>query len=172
MSGETVAIIERIYKAAILVPVLAVTGWWVVTNWMEGTLQLRQAVIALALLAAAFSIGVVWIASGGWSFLSLLVVIYAALVGFAVWGYTAVRNCERSQLLEQVDACRETLEADPGNGGAWSYLGEAYLRLRRFEEAQEALERALELDPESRRDRALLQQARERRPWGRGPRLE
>jgi Tfp pilus assembly protein PilF len=39
--------------------------------------------------------------------------------------------------------------ADPEYPDAWAELGNAYLRLKNFEAAREALDRAVKLDPES-----------------------
>jgi tetratricopeptide (TPR) repeat protein len=172
VSPELLGIIERWYKAAILVPVIGAIAWWLFSNWVDGTLNGREAGVGLALLAGAFVLGAMSIASGGWGLLSVLALVYAGLVGLAVWEYSALRQREREQMRERVEACREAIERDPRNAGAWSYLGEAYLRLGEFEAARESLERALELDPKSRRDQRLLREAREGRARVRWPRLE
>jgi cytochrome c-type biogenesis protein CcmH/NrfG len=63
---------------------------------------------------------------------------------------------------------QEAIERDPANAAAHSFLAEANLKLRNFEDAALGFEKALELDPESRRDRKLLRWARAHRthyPW-------
>jgi tetratricopeptide (TPR) repeat protein len=170
MSQEAMAIIERLFKAAVFVPVMALVAWWILTSWMDGTLTLQEAVVGWGLCGAAFLVGVVSIVRGGWGFLGVLAFVYVALLAVVVWEYIYWRRSEKDHLAAEVGKYEEAIARDPGNAAAYSFLGEVHLRLGEFEEAAAALEKALELDPESKRDRRLLRQARERQavlPWRR-----
>jgi len=169
---ELVAIIERVFKAAILVPIMALIGWWPLTNWLDRTLSARDALVGLGLCGVASVLGIMLIVRGGWGFLGIASLLYVALLAVACWEYTDRRRRERQRLLDEVARCREVIERDPSNGAAYSFLGEAHLRLRNFQEAAIALEKALEIDPESKRDRRLLRLAREGRSESKWRRLD
>ena len=164
MTLEAIAIIERIFKAMIFVPMIALVGWWLFTNWLDRTLSLEETVTGFFLLGAAFVLGVISIISGGWGFLGVIAVVYLALVALLVWEYIYWRRREREHHLSEIARYQQAIEQDPTNAAAYSFLGENLLSLRRFDEAQEAVEKALQLDPESKRDRRLLRLAKERRP--------
>jgi len=168
MDSELVAVIERLFKAAIFVPIMGLVAWWLFSSWLEQTLSSEEVFIGLAVTAAAFFIGVGSIVSGGWGFLGVLALVFMALLALAVWQYVYWRRSEREQLLSDMHVFKEAVERDPTNAAAHSFLAEVHLKLREFEEAVAGFEKALELDPQSRRDRKLLQWARERRthyPW-------
>ena len=164
MTPEAIAFIERIFKAMIFVPMIGLVGWWLFTNWIDRTLSLEEAVTGLFLLGAAFVLGVISIISGGWGFLGVIAVVYLALVALLVWEYIYWRRREREHHLSEIARYQQAVEQDPTNAAAYSFLGENLLSLRRFDEAQVAVEKALQLDPESKRDRRLLRLAKERRP--------
>jgi tetratricopeptide (TPR) repeat protein len=164
------AIVERFFKAAVFVPIMVLVAWWLFSGWMDRALSAEEAGIGLALTASAFFVGVASIASGGWGFLGVIGLVFCALLALAVWQYVYWRRHERDQLLSDLQTYEDAIERDPSNAAAYSFLGEVHLRLRNFDEATAEFEKALELDPESGKDRKLLQRARERRahfPWTR-----
>jgi tetratricopeptide (TPR) repeat protein len=163
VNPEVLAIVERLFKAAILVPTLGLVSWWIFTNWLDRTLTLQEAVIGFCLVGSAFLLGVISIIRGGWGFLGILALVYAAILVLAAWEYVYWRRREREHCLSEVARYRSAIERDPMNAAAHSFLGENLLKLSRFDEARAALDRALELDPQSERDRRLLKQAEERR---------
>jgi tetratricopeptide (TPR) repeat protein len=170
VTPEVLGIIERLFKAAILVPTLGLVSWWIFTNWLDRTVTLQEAVIGYCLVGAAFLLGVISIIRGGWGFIGILALIYAAILALAVWEYVYWRRRERDHCQSEVARYRSAIEKDPMNAAAYSFLGENLLKLSRFEEARAELEKALELDPQSARDRRLLREAEERRariPWRR-----
>jgi tetratricopeptide (TPR) repeat protein len=168
-TAELVSVIERFFKALIFVPIIGLVTWWILSNWLvEQTLKAEEALIGLFFVAVAFFLGVSSIVAGGWGFLGVLAFVYLGLLALGVWQYVYWRRREHEHWLSEVDKYRDAIDRDPRNAAAYSFLGEACLRLSRFEEAQAALEMALELDPASKRDQRLLRQARERRsqiPW-------
>jgi len=163
MTPDALAIIERLLKAALFVPVIALIAWWIFTNWMDRALSLQEAAIGFALLTVAGTLGVSSIIVGGWGFVSILAGVYLAVLAVAGWEYVYWRRREREDFTSEIANYEAAVEKDPTNAAAYSFLGEAHLRLCNFEQAEGALERALELDPESKRDRRLLRMARERR---------
>jgi tetratricopeptide (TPR) repeat protein len=163
VTPEAFAIIERLFKAAILVPTLGLISWWIFTNWLDHTLTLQEAVVGFSLVGAAFLLGVISIIRGGWGFIGILALVYAAILALAVWEYVYWRRRERDHCQSEVARYRSAIEKDPANAAAYSFLAENLLKLSRFDEARAALDRALELDPQSERDRRLLKQAEERR---------
>lgn len=169
MTPEAIEIVVRLFKAFIFVPVIGLVTWWILSNWLvEQTLNAEEAFIGLGFVAIAFFLGVGSIIAGGWGFLGVLAIVYVAILGLVAWQYIYWRRREHEHWLSEVEKYEAAIERDPRNAAAYSFLGEACLRLSRFEEAQAALEVALELDPESKRDRRLLSQAKERRsqiPW-------
>jgi cytochrome c-type biogenesis protein CcmH/NrfG len=59
------------------------------------------------------------------------------------------------------------IERDPKNASAFSYLGQTYLKLGKYDEAVAALEKAIELAPDSRYDKNYLRAAREYQAYAR-----
>ncbi len=169
MTPEAIEIIVRLFKAFIFVPVIGLVTWWILSNWLvEQTLNAEEALIGLCFVAVAFFLGVGSVIAGGWGFLGVLAIVYAAILGLVAWQYIYWRRRDHEHYLAEVEKYEDAIDRDPTNAAAYSFLGESYLRLSRFEEAEAALEVALELDPESKRDRRLLRQAKERRsqiPW-------
>jgi tetratricopeptide (TPR) repeat protein len=163
MSVEAVGILERVFKAGIFVPVIALIAWWLLSSWLDRALTTKDVLIGYALLALASLFGLTSIVRGGWGFLGTLAFVYCALLAAACWQYIDWRRREKQRLLEDVARYREAIARDPSNAAAHSFLGETHLKLRDFDDATAALERALELDPKSKRDKELLRQARERR---------
>lgn len=170
MTAETVAIIERLFKAAIFIPMIGLVAWWLFASWLDRTLSGLEAGIGLALTAGACLIGIGSIIRGGWGFLGIMAVIFIAVLGLAVWQYVYWRRRDRKRLLDDLHMYELVIDQDPTNAAAYSFLGETHLKLRNFPEAAARFQKALELDPESRRDRKMLQWARQRRahyPWTR-----
>ena len=163
MTSEGMDIILRLFKALIFVPMMALIAWWLFSNLLDKTLAFNEALLGFALLGLAFFIGVVSIIQGGWGFLGVIAFVYLLLLGLACWEYIYWRRRERDHCLEQIEVYRAAIENDPTNAAAYSFLGAAHLRLRDFEQAEAALRKALELDPESGKDKVLLKRARERR---------
>jgi tetratricopeptide (TPR) repeat protein len=158
---DIVAILERAFKAFIFVPCMALVAWWLFGAWLDKTLTFPEAAIGMTLLAGAFVLGVVSIVAGGWGFLGLLGLIYIVLFAFLSWEYIYWRRREQEHLRQEVERYQAAIARDPLNAAAYSFLGQTFLKLRRIDEAVRALEQALKLDPESRQDRYLMQQARE-----------
>jgi len=172
MTPEAMGIIERLFKAAIFVPVMALAAWWIFTNWLERTLTASEALVGFALVGAAFLLGVVSITAGGWGFLGVIGLVYAAVLGVATWEYVYWRRREREHLLSELKKYEEAIERDGRNAAAHSFLGEAHLKLQHFGEAAAAFEKALAIAPESKRDQKLLEQARQRRAQSKWRRLD
>jgi len=169
LTPEALSIIVGLFKALIFVPVIALVTWWIISSWLvEQTLNAHEALIGLGFVSIAFVLGVISIRSGGWGFLLIIAVVYIAILSLAAWQYIYWRQREKEYYLGQVEKFHEAIEQDPRNIAAYSFLGEAYLRLGEFAEAEAALETALKMDPESKRDRRLLRLAKQRRtqyPW-------
>ena len=172
MTPEALGIIERLFKAAIFVPTLGLVSWWIFTNWLDRTLTLQEAAIGFCLVGAAFLLGVISIITGGWGFVGILALVYAAILALAVWEYVYWRRRERDRCLSEVGRYRSAVEKDPMNAAAHSFLGENLLKLRCFDEARAALEKALALDPECKRDQRLVRLARRGRSDARWRRLD
>ncbi|MFB3881122.1 MAG: tetratricopeptide repeat protein [Armatimonadota bacterium] len=170
MTPEAVAIIERTLKALVFVPTIGLVGWWILSGWLDRTLGAEEAFVGMGLLLVAFALGVGSIVRGGWGFLGVIAVVYLALMALAAHEYTYWRRREHDHYVDEVSRYKAAIERDPRNAAAYSFLAQACLRLGRFDEAEAALEIALELDPDSKKDRRLLRLARERRtqyPWTR-----
>ncbi len=163
MTPEAMAIIERLFKAFVFVPTMGLVAWWIFSAWLDRSIGADEAWIGFGLTGAAFALGVVSIIRGGWGFIGILALIYAALVALLAYEYVYWRRREREHYEGEVVRFRAEIERDPRNAAAYTFLGDACLRLGRFDEAETALQAALGLDPESRKDRRLLAQARERR---------
>jgi len=163
MTGGALAIIDRLLKALIFVPVMVLVFWWLLSAALDKTLRPVEAFVGFFLFGIALFLGVVSIISGGWGFLGILGLIYIMLLVFACWEYIYLRRREEEYFLGQIETCQQTIARDPTNAAAFSFLGQAYLKLCRAEEAVEAFESALKLDPESRQDRSFLRTAQEAR---------
>jgi len=160
MGQDIVAIVERLFKALIFVPCIALIGSWVFAAWLDNTLAFGEAAIGLTLLVGAFLLGVFSIVSGGWGFFGILAFIYLALLSLLVWEYVYWRRKERQHLLAEIEKYQDAIARDPRNAAAYSFLGKTYLALRIPDDAIAAFEQALALDPESHTDRSMMQQAR------------
>ena len=173
MTPEAIAIIERLFKAALFIPVIGLVAWWIANNWLvEQTLNATEALVGFAIVGTAFSLGIMAIVSGGWGFLGLIALVYLVVVAVAAWEYIYWRRREKEHYLEEIERYKDAIERDPSNAAAYSFLGQVCLRLSRFDEAEAALEKAVELDPQSKRDRQFLERARERRPYAGWRRIE
>jgi tetratricopeptide (TPR) repeat protein len=161
MGQDIVAIIERLFKAFIFVPCIALIAWWLFSAWLENLLSLGEAAVGLTLLAGAFVLGVTSIVSGGWGFLGILAIIYILLLSILVWEYVYWRRREHQHLLDEVGKYQDAIALDPKNAAAYSFLGNTHLALGNPDEAIAAIEQALALDPESHTDRSLMIRARE-----------
>lgn len=166
MTPEAISIIERLFKAAILVPTIGLVAWWIISNWLvEQTITYKEALIGFVIVSTSFFLGIASIVSGGWGFLGIIAFVYLIVISVITWEYTYWRRREKEHCLEEIEKYRAAIERDPANAAAYSFLGQVCLRLSRFEEAEAALEKAVELDPKAKRDRALLKQAREKQPY-------
>jgi tetratricopeptide (TPR) repeat protein len=160
-SQEFIAMLERLFKAFIFVPCMALIAWWLFSAWLDPTLTLGEGAVGIALLAGAFLLGVISIVSGGWGFLGILALIYVLLLALVVWEYVYWRRREREHWRDQIERYQEAIARDPLNAAAYSFLGHTHLALGSIDEAVSALEQALALDPRSDKDRRLLRRARE-----------
>ena len=147
MTDQPLAIIERLIKALIFVPIMGVLAWWLFANWLDRTLSLSEAAAGAGLLAIAFLLGAISIVSGGWGFLGILAVIYIVLLALACWEYAYWRQRERQHWLDEIAKSEEIIQRDPRFAAAYSFLGQAHMKLRNYDEAVAAFEKTLELDP-------------------------
>lgn len=162
MAVELVAVVERVFKAFVFVPCMALIAWWVISAWLDRLLTVTEAVVALLLLLGAFLLGVASIIAGGWGFLGVLGLIYVVLLAVAAWEYLYWKRKEREHWREMVARYQEAIARDPNNVAAYSFLGRTHLKLGRLEEAVEAFERAVRLAPGSLSERGWLREARNR----------
>ena len=168
MTPEALAILEGLFKAFIFVPCMALIAWWLFANLMDKILTFAEAAIGALLLFAAFILGVISMAAGGWGFLGILAVIYTLLLVLACWEYIFWRKREIQHWLDEIDRYVNAADRDPNNAAAYSFLGQAHMKLGNFDDAVAAFEKALELEPESKQDKSLLKRAGEyqsRPPW-------
>jgi tetratricopeptide (TPR) repeat protein len=158
---DIAAMVEVVIKLVIFLPIVTIIGFWLFTAWfVDKTLVTEEFVIGLALLFGAFALGVKSIESGGWGFMGVLGVVYVALLMLAAWEYIYWRRAEMQHLREEVARYQHAIDIDPTAIAAYSLLGQTYLKLSRFEEAEEMLRKAVEMDPEARAERRLLERAR------------
>jgi tetratricopeptide (TPR) repeat protein len=161
MTSEAIGIIERIFKALIFVPIMTLVGWWIFSNYLDKTLSLKQASIGYLLLGIAFILGVISIVAGGWGFLGILALVYIPLLALACWEYIYLQKVQQQHLREEISKYELAIERDPKNAAAFSFLGQTYLKLGKYDEAVAALEKAVEMDPDARYDKIYLRDARE-----------
>jgi tetratricopeptide (TPR) repeat protein len=141
-------------------PIMGVVAWWLFSAWFtDKSLHFEEFVVGAGLWLIAFSFGVNSILHGGWGSMTVVGVVYAALLGLAVWEYLYWRRRELQHLQRELVRYQRAIEHDPTATAAYSLLGETHLKLRQYEDAEAALEKALALDPESRKDRSLLRRA-------------
>lgn len=156
------AIVERGLKLVIFMPVMGLTAWWLFSAWLDKVLSFEETAVGAGLWAFAFLLGAISIVRGGWGFLGVLGLVYVLLLALASWEYISARKMDQQHLQEEVARYRHAIELDSKSAAAYAFLGATYLKLRLFPEAEAALTRALELEPESRMGRKLLAQARSR----------
>lgn len=161
MTGEALALTEKLVKAFLFMPVLGLVAWWLISGLLEKSLKPIEAAVGAVLLLVAFVLGAAAISAGGWGFLGVLAFVYAVLLALACWEYLHIKQREERHLLGEVAKAEQALAKDPRNAAAYSFLGQALLKLGRAEEAVAALEKAVAIDPNSRPDRSLLRRARE-----------
>jgi len=71
----------------------------------------------------------------------------------------AERGSLKRMIAEDIDKYQRTISFDPRNAAAHTFLGETYFKQRRFDEAIEELETAIQLMPDhSAREKSLLRQ--------------
>ncbi len=64
-------------------------------------------------------------------------------------GYLSGALGSEGKLDEALDAALEAVRRAPASAGSYTHLGSRYLQLRRFDEAAQAYERALQIDPDN-----------------------
>jgi len=168
MTSDALAIIENLFKALIFVPCMGLMAWWLFAAWLDKTLDLAEAAVGAGLLAIAFLLGVASIVRGGWGFLGVLATVYVLLLTLACYEYVYWRKREIQHWLDEIDRYVNAADRDPNNAAAYSFLGQAHMKLGNFDDAVAAFEKALELEPESKQDKSLLKRAGEyqsRAPW-------
>ncbi len=163
MGFDVELLINTIIKLVFFLPIMGLVGWWLASAWLvERSLHFEEFLVGAGLWLIAFLAGVNSILHGGWGSMTILALVYGALLMLAVWEYVYWRRKELQHLQSEVARYQHAIEVDPTATGAYSLLGETHLKLRQFEEAEAALGKALELDPESRADRRMLERARRR----------
>ena len=161
MGLDLTLLAETVLKLAIFLPMMGMIGWWLFSAWfVDRALHTDEFVVGSMLLFIAFMFGVTSIMHGGWGVFGVLAIVYVALLTLAVWEYVHWRRVELQHLHSEVIRYQRAIELDPKATGAYSLLGATYLKLYRYDEAIAMLEKALELDPESKEDRRLLARAR------------
>ncbi len=154
---------ETILKLVVFMPVMGVVAWWLFSAWfVEKALHFEEFAVGAGLWVIAFLVGVSSILRGGWGSFTVLGFVYLALLALAAWEYVYWRRKEMEHLRREVARYQRALETDPTAVAAYSLLGQTYLKLRQFEAAEAALEKAVEMDPEGRAERSLLRRARAR----------
>jgi tetratricopeptide (TPR) repeat protein len=166
VSGDATAIVERIFKALILMPILGLVGWWIFSNWIDKTLSAIEAAIGFALLGVAAILGTASITAGGWGFVGILATIYLALLVLVCYEYIFWRKREEKFLEDEIARYQAAIARDPRNAAAYSFLGKTYMKLGLYEDAVKALEQALALDPTSKPDQYMLEDAKAWREKG------
>jgi small glutamine-rich tetratricopeptide repeat-containing protein alpha len=72
----------------------------------------------------------------------------------------AAAHCHRKNFLEAIDDCNAAITLEPTYVKAYTRLGLSNFFLERYEEAADAYEKAVELEPDNKAHRTSLQQAR------------
>ena len=160
MGFDVGKLVETVAKLAIFLPVMGLVIWWLVNAWwVERALHLEEFAVGVILWSIAFSFGVRTIIEGGWGSLTIIGLVYLALLSLAVWEYLFWRHAELKHLESEVTRYQRAIDKDPTAVAAYSMLGETFLKLRQYKEAEEALEQAIKMDPESKKERRLLERA-------------
>lgn len=161
--GDTIVvdILERFFKAFILLPICGAVGWWIFSGLLDKTISLGEALLGFALLAIGLVLGTACIVVGGWGFLQIVAMVFLAILALSSWEYLFFRKRTLQFLADEVARYQTAIERDPTNAAAYSYLGQTYLKQHLPAEAVAAFEKVLELDPEARREKTWLRQARE-----------
>ena len=160
---DTSLLVDTLIKLAIFLPIMGLVGWWLCSAWLvEKTLHIEEFAVGVGLWAIGFGVGVGSIIHGGWSSMTVVALVFVVLLALAVWEYDHWRRVEMKHLYSEVARYRRAIERDPTAVAAYSLLGETHLKLYQFEEAEEALGKAVEMDPEAKRERRLLEKARRR----------
>ena len=173
MGLDLTLLAETILKLVIFLPIMGLIGWWLFSAWfVDRALTAEEFVGGSVLLFLAFMFGVKTILLGGWGFFGILALVYLALLTLAIGEYVQWRRVELKHLHDELARYQRAIALDPTAIGAYSLLGATHLKLSQFEEAAAVLEKAVELDPESKQDRRLLERARRREGgparWWRG----
>jgi tetratricopeptide (TPR) repeat protein len=154
-------VFDTIIKLVIFLPPMVLVAWWLFSDWLlEKALRIEEFGVGLALWTIAFCFGLKSILAGGWSSTTIVGLVYLALLVLAVWEYLHWRKVELKHLESEVSRYQRAIAKDPTAIAAYSLLGETYLKLRLYEEAEAALEQAVQMDPESKSERRLLAKAR------------
>jgi len=134
-------------------PLLMILNAWLVDKTLgpvEGILCVAGVFLVLGLVAVTR--GTIW-----------SVILLGVLIGGCALLPALSRWSNRRGLAaldqEDIEKYERTLAFDPKNAAAHSFLGQIYLRQGRYEEAIHHLERAVELDPKSSKDRWHLEKA-------------
>lgn len=156
--GEFALAFEMGIRLAVLVLIVAIIGAAIIGRIIEGELSGSQAVIAL-LFVAGLLIGVVLFWNSPFVFVVFL--LAGGLISLWLLAHVAAERKLTQQIRTEDEArYKAVIGRDPKNAAAWSSLGNLYLEMRRYDDAIECLEQALQIMPDSPDDKHKLRWAK------------
>lgn len=145
-------------RLAALILVVAIIGAAIVGRIIEGELSGSHAAIAF-LFVAGLLIGVVFL----WNS-PLVFALFLAAAGLASLWTMAQFAAEKSlikQIQQEEARYKAAIERDHQNAAAWSALGDLYLEAKRYNDAIECYEKAVQLAPTDPAERRKLTRAKQ-----------
>lgn len=154
MVGTTGEAILTASKIAAIGLVFGVATALILGQWIEGSLSGTEVVTYVFVTLAAV------VAAINFYDKPLLFVVFAVALAIAgaMWGAKLLgQNLAKRRLDDQeISQYNDAIVRDPNNAGAYSYLGDVYIRTSRYNDAISAYQKATELMPHSRQDRFKL----------------
>ncbi|HVF11332.1 MAG TPA: tetratricopeptide repeat protein [Abditibacteriaceae bacterium] len=139
----TGALLFLLVVIGIAMPVMAIGRAWIVDGTMD-------AGVAIASLVAIFClIGFIWNSQGTiWMFVGIATLIGGS-IGLPLLGAYGEKRAKKNLLNEDIENYRRAIEFDPGNVSAHRFLGDAYMKEERYEEAIIEYQTAIRLNPKA-----------------------
>jgi len=141
MDPITGAILFLLVIVGIAMPVMAIGRAWIV----DGTMDAASAIGSLT--AIFVLIGFIWRSQGSfWMFVGIAALV-GGCIGLPLLAVQSEKNLGRRMQNEDTEKYQRAIEFDPSNVSAHRFLGDAYMKDGRYEEAIIEFQTAIRLNP-------------------------
>ena len=136
-----VGLLLLILVVGIAVPVMAIGRAWIVDGTMDSATAIASLVAIFVLIAF------IWNTQGTlWMFVGIAALVGGSM-GLPLLGVQSEKRAAKRLLNEDIEKYQRAIEFDPSNVSAHRFLGDAYMKEGRYEDAIIEYQAAIRLNP-------------------------